>query len=248
MDADVLIQAGHEGKQRNKGSGVTASVGATGIARPEHQMTPVVANAAAEVLKAHGVSVIRVPGVFPQHFDVKLGVALHFDGSGVPCASGSSVGYPPGTPVGSNRATAELWKEIWGGFWPFRFMKDNFTKNLSGYYGYGRMNTSIAELLIEFGEISCPEQDAWLQPRLEWMGGVVAHFAGRVLQVDVPEPLEFGGTPRVSRRAHVDPWDADVAAVRLEVAELRAQVAELSARVAGETPENAALVANDQDA
>jgi hypothetical protein len=249
MDADVLIQAGHEGKKRNKGSGTTASVGASGIAQPEHQMTPKVANAAEKVLKDHGVSVIRANGVFPQAFEVKLGLALHFDGSPSKCGSGASVGYPPGNPVGSNKPTADLWKQIYGEFWPFRFMKDNFTPNLSGYYGYRFMKTSIAEMLIEFGEVSCPKQDEWLQPRLDWLGGVVAHFAGRVISVDIPKPLPFGETAPapVARTVQVDAWDSDIADVRLELSELRAQVNELSALVGGASADEAADVARDDD-
>lgn len=235
MDADVVLQAGHQGKRRNRGSsGTTASHGAAGIAKPEHEMTPIVADAAADILRANGVDVLRVPGVFPRRVSVRLGLALHFDGSGTPCASGASVGYPPGRPRGSNKPTADLWKEIYGEIWPFGWMKDNFTKNLSGYYGYSWMSTDIAEMLIEFGEISCPEQDDWLQPRLEWLGGVVAHFVGRVLEVPVPEPGPFGGTaPIAAPSIATQPWDDDVADLRLELAELRRDIAALTAPTGG---------------
>ncbi len=112
MDADVVLQAGHEGQVRNSGpSGTAPSHGASGATRPEHQMTPIVADAAAAILTAHGVDVIRVPALFPQKYSVRLGLALHFDGSGTKCASGASVGYPPGKPRGSNKPTADLWKE-----------------------------------------------------------------------------------------------------------------------------------------
>ncbi len=232
MDGDVVLQAGHEGQVRNKGrTGRAPSVGTAGTTRPEHEMTPIVADAAAAILDANGVEVIRVSALFPKKLEVALGVALHFDGSPRPCASGASVGYPPGVPRGSNKPTADLWKEIWSEHWPFRWMKDNFTSNLSGYYGYGWMSTEIAEMLIEFGEISCPEQDAWLQPRLEWIGGVVAFFVGQVLGVGLPQPAPFGvGTaPPPEREGGVvtDPWDDDLAFVRMEIAELRAEVASL---------------------
>ena len=68
MDADVLIQAGHEGKMRNDGAGTKPSVGASGITRPEFEMTPIVANAAAEILRGHGLTVVRVPGCLSQDF------------------------------------------------------------------------------------------------------------------------------------------------------------------------------------
>lgn len=231
MDADVLLQAGHEGQVRNDGQGTAPSHGTRGKTRPEHEITPIVADSAAAVLESHGVSVIRVPALFPRKFTIRLGLALHFDGAGTPCSSGASVGYPPGVPVGSNKPTADLWKEIYSQHWPFAWMKDNFTKNLSGYYGYRRMSTEIAEMLIEFGEITCPEQDAWLQPRLEWLGELVAHFAGRVLDVAVPEPAPFGA-PATDQPAVVavpDPWDDDIASLRLEIAEIRQQLADVVA-------------------
>lgn len=235
MDADVVLQAGHQGKKRNRGSsGTAASHGAAGIARPEREMTPIVADAASAILTDHGVSVMRVSGVFPHKVTTRLGLALHFDGSGTPCASGASVGYPPGRPLGSNKPTADLWKEIYGQIWPFGWMKDNFTKNLSGYYGYRWMSTEIAEMLIEFGEVSCPEQDAWLQPRLEWLGGVVAHFVGRVLEVPVPMPAPFGGAaPVVAPPVVTQPWDDDLAALRMELAELRRDIATLAGSAGG---------------
>jgi len=246
MDADVLLQAGHEGRMRNDGSGTTASHGASGTTRPEHEITPIVANAAAAALERHNVSVVRVPGVFPKKFSVKLGLALHFDGSGTPCASGASVGYPPGVPLGSNKPTADLWKEIYGRHWPFQWMKDNFTKNLSGYYGYRRMSTEVAEMLIEFGEISCPEQDAWLQPRLEWLGELVAHFAGRVIGVDIPEPAPLG-VAEPPTQPPFEPWDEDLAVLRLEIAELRRDVAELRSGSIGAGPAAASLTTEELD-
>jgi hypothetical protein len=234
MDADVLLQAGHEGGRRNDGTSTTASLGASGTARPEREMTPIVADAAAEILRDSGVAVVRVPGVYPKVFDVRLGLALHFDGSGTPCASGASVGYPEGSPPGSNRPTAELWKEIWGIHWPFKFMPDNFTRNLRGYYGYSRMRTDIAEMLIEFGEISCPEQDAWLQPRLEWIGSVVAFFCGQVLDVDIPDPGPFDGAapePVVEPDGPAKPWSGDLAVIRTQIDDLRGEVESLRALI-----------------
>lgn len=136
MEADVVLQAGHQGQVRNSGStGTAPSDGTPGLTKPEHQMTPIVADAAAKALQDHGVDAVRVPAPFPEKYSLSLGLALHFDGSRTKCASGASVGYPPGRPRGSNRPTADLWKDIYGGIWPFRRMPDNFTKNLSATGG-----------------------------------------------------------------------------------------------------------------
>lgn len=197
MDAQVLIQAGHEGTVRNSGSGTKPTYGAGGIARPERTMTPIVADRATARLRDAGVTVVREDALFDKRYEVELAVFLHFDGSGTPCASGASVGYPDGVPAGSNKPTAELWKDIYSQYWPFKWMPDNFSSNLRGYYGYGWTSTSLAEMLIEFGEISCPEQDAWLQPRVdEWLGDLVAHFVSEALELGVvSDPGPFGGEP-----------------------------------------------------
>lgn len=199
MDAQVLIQAGHEGGVRNSGSGTKPTYGASGIERPENQMTPIVADSAVAWLRHFGVETIKENAFYDKRYEVELAVSLHFDGSGRPCASGASVGYPAGSPPGSNAPTAALWKDIYEQYWPYQWMPDNFTSNLSGYYGYGWTSTTVAEMLIEFGEISCPEQDAWLQPRVgtgvgdSWLGLQVAYFCSEALDLGVvPDPGPFG--------------------------------------------------------
>lgn len=197
MDAQVLIQAGHEGGVRNSGTGTKPTYGAGGIARPERTMTPIVADRATAKLRDAGFTVVRENALFDKRYEVELAVFLHFDGSGTPCASGASVGYPDGSPPGSNKPTAELWKDIYSQYWDFKWMPDNFSSNLRGYYGYSWTSTSVAEMLIEFGEISCPEQDAWLQPRVdEWLGDLVAHFVSEAIgNGEVPDPGPFGTEP-----------------------------------------------------
>lgn len=190
--ADVLIQAGHEGGFRNSGNGRAPTSGSPGIDVPEIVMTPLVADVATGILREAGVSVIRENAFYDEVHDVDLALSLHFDGSNVPCASGASIGYPDGSPPGSNRPAADTWRELYSEFWPFQFMPDNFTGNLRGYYGYAWTRTSIAEMLIEFGEITCPEQNKWVKPRLAWLGELVAHFASVVIDkgnVPMPPPI-----------------------------------------------------------
>ena len=64
MDAQVLIQAGHEGGVRNSGSGTAPSKGTEGNkdykpAVIEREATPIVADRATEVLQAAGITVVR---------------------------------------------------------------------------------------------------------------------------------------------------------------------------------------------
>ncbi len=214
----VLLQAGHEGTVRNSGSGTAPSYGAGGIARPEREMTPIVRTWAAKLLRDTGLfEVIEEDAFYDQVYEVDLAVSLHFDGSGTPCASGASIGYPAGDPPGSNRPAADLWRAIYDDIWPFRWKKDNFTDNLRYYYGYRWTSTSDAEMLIEFGEISCPEQDAWLQPRVgdgegmpSYLGHLVAFFVAERLEPGVEHGIEHPGMyeewikPPEDRREVVD--------------------------------------------
>lgn len=214
MDADFLIQAGHQGGRRNSGSGSVASTGTTG----EQALTPVVANKAADLLRAAGYSVIREDAFYDKKYSVKVAVALHFDGSGTPCSSGASIGYPAGVPAGSNKPTADLWRDAYGLFFPFKWMPDNFTAALRGYYGYAYTSTDIAEFLIEFGELTCPEQREWLLARVadDYLAKMVAHVLEKAV----------GG----SKIPHPGDWRAPEAP-GYDDSELRAEIKALSARL-----------------
>lgn len=195
MAFKVLIQAGHEGGVRNSGSsGSAATSGTPGLSGPDDNeivLTPKVANRAVEVLSQFPqFEVIRENAFYDKVYQVDLALSLHFDGSGTPCSSGASVGYPTGSPPGSNKPTVDLWKSIYAQVWPWKWMKDNFTGNLSGYYGYSWTETSVAEMLIEFGELTCKDQNPWLVEHANngYLGELVAYFVGRVFDVPVPHP------------------------------------------------------------
>ncbi|HEU0054008.1 MAG TPA: hypothetical protein VFQ39_12570, partial [Longimicrobium sp.] len=111
-----------------------------------------------------------------------------FDGADDPCDSRASIGYDDG----SDRSAADAWRELYSRFWPFGFQPDNFTSNLSRYYGFDHVRTTDAELVLELGEITCRKQAEWLKPRLEWLGLLVAHFACARLGSDaIPLPKPF---------------------------------------------------------
>lgn len=207
---DVLIQAGHEGGKRNSGKGSTTSIGTKG----EMERTPKVANKAAEVLKANGFTVHRENAFYDKVYDCKLAISIHFDGSSKPCASGASMGYPHPSAAPSNKVVADQWRKIYSEFWPYKWMPDNFTGGLRGYYGYAYTKTSVAELLLEMGELSCPTQKAWLDVRVDngFLGELVAYFASVALGKPIAKPSEqpaTPGDPTDPTYAHLPSWVSD---------------------------------------
>jgi hypothetical protein len=181
VQADVLIQAGHEGR-------TTGATGACGPLGCEQEWTPIVADEATRILREAGVKVIRKDAFLEGKFDIKIAVFLHFDGSNPPCKSGASIGYDDKT----DQSAANAWKQLYSKYWPYKWMADNFTSNLKNYYGFQYTRTTDAELVLEFGEISCLEQAEWLKPRLKWLGALLAHFLSqRIKKGNVPDPGPF---------------------------------------------------------
>ncbi len=181
---DVLIQAGHEGRPAHclaLGFGA-ARCGRTGaaFARPgrpterEIAWTPVVADEATAVLRRHGLRVIRRPADYriAQPDRVRAAVFLHFDGASPACASGASVGYPSSTSPAFVAGWKTAYRELQA---PIPFMRDNFTENEHRYYGFHDVDAP-EKMLVEFGELSCPAQAAWMKPRLRELGDRLAAF------------------------------------------------------------------------
>jgi len=171
-DANVYIQAGHEGRI----FGNTGSVSAYGR---EMDWNTIVADEATRILRNAGVSVIRAKADHKRKSNIQLALSIHFDGSNRACRTGASIGYPHY----SDRSAARAWKQIYRPIFPFKWMPDNFSKNLSRYYNYYYTQASDAELVLELGEISCPEQARWLKPRLKRLGALVAYFAAQRIGV-----------------------------------------------------------------
>lgn len=177
--ADVLIQAGHEGR-------TTGSIGTSSKWGAEIKWTPIVADEATRILREAGVSVIRKGAYLEDDtYQVKIAVFLHFDGSDSPCRTGASIGYKND----SDRPAAAAWKALYSQYWPFKWMPDNFTPDLRSYYGYRYTTTSDAELVIEFGELTCEQQAVWLRDNLKGIAYVLAHFISkRIGKGNVPQP------------------------------------------------------------
>ncbi len=183
MIYDVLISAGHEGRPANcaRFPQHHCNLGAAG----ERAWTPVVADAATKILRSHGVSVARLPADFSGRYRVDAAIFIHFDGSNPPCGSRASIGYPNTSDV----AAAHAWRLLYRQYWPFGFQPDNFTTSLHQYYAFKQVEARDASLVLELGEITCPAQHAWLAPRLQWEGALLAYYLSALIgKGNVPKP------------------------------------------------------------
>jgi len=186
VHGDVLISAGHEGRPAScaRFPGRACNLGAAG----ERAWTPIVADEATRVLRAHGLNVIREPADFDGRYAVDMAVFVHFDGAAPPCTSGASIGYHRS----ADRRAAKLWRALYAPLFPFRFMPDNFTVGLHDYYAFRQVDARDGALVLELGEISCPPQHAWLAARLDALGDLLAYDISRTIgKGDVPLPAKF---------------------------------------------------------
>lgn len=169
---DVVMQAGHEGRPEScvPMHVKACNLGAAAEGARERDWTPVVADEATRTLREAGYTVIRRPADYDGHDTARAAVFLHFDGA-TPCASGASVGFPATT----SRPFVDAWETLYRDWFPYRFVGENFTENEHRYYGFRKVDAP-EKLLIEFGEMTCPEQFAWMQPRLHEMGRLLASF------------------------------------------------------------------------
>ncbi len=183
---DVLISAGHEGRPASCAHFPQhhCNLGAQG----ERAWTPVVADAATRILRRHGVTVARLPADFEGTYRVGAAVFIHFDGSDPPCGSTASIGYA----YQADASAAAAWRTLYGSYWPYGFQPSNFTAGLREYYAYRQVDASDASMVLELGEITCPVQHAWLEPRLHWEGALLAYFLSKLVgKGNVPNPGRY---------------------------------------------------------
>jgi hypothetical protein len=183
IHADVLISAGHEGRPAScrHFPHRRCLLGAPG----EREWTPVVADEATRVLRAHGVTVLREPADFAGSYRVGAAIFIHFDGASPPCSSAASIGYH----LNAFEPAAHLWRSMYARYWPFGFRPDDFTANLRNYYGFRQVSAEDGALVLELGEISCPAQRRWLAPRLRFDGDLIAAYVSRLIGKGlVPQP------------------------------------------------------------
>ncbi|CAA6818338.1 MAG: Unknown protein [uncultured Sulfurovum sp.] len=171
LNTTVLIQAGHVGR-------LTGNIGSIHNGLVESEWNERVAIRVEDILKNRGIMVERVGARIPAA-NAEIAIAIHFDGSEKACLTGASIGHDGSE---GSRLLAKNWRQEYGAFFPFKWHGDNFTKNLSDYYGFSKVNTSKGFLVLELGEITCKEQTDWLEPRLGEVASRVAYFILKELE------------------------------------------------------------------
>lgn len=164
--AEIYIQAGHEGR-------TTGATGTQSKYGREIDWTPVVADEATRILREAGIKVIRSKADRRRLSKVNLALSIHFDGCANACATGASIGYDDPT----DQPAAIAWKEFYSQYFRYHWKPDNFTPNLSNYYNFRYTITKDAELVLELGDLTCPDQAKWLKNNLFQLGHMVAYFA-----------------------------------------------------------------------
>ena len=171
INTTVLIQEGHVGR-------IVGNIGSVHKGIKELDWNHLVGEEIERILEKKGIDVARVGARIPISNAV-IAVALHFDGSETPCATGASIGHDGSY---KSRGMAKRWKRTYKSFFPFKWHSDNFTENLSDYYGFSRVNTTKGFLVLELGEITCDKQMDWLKPRLKQVASKIAHFIIKELE------------------------------------------------------------------
>jgi len=166
INTTVLIQAGHEG--RTKGN-----IGSVQGYLKEVDWNIQITKMIEKELKKHNIDVTRVGAKIPVT-NTRIAISIHFDGAERPCSTGASIGYDVNHI--NSKKLANSWKRKYKGYFPFKWHHDNFTKNLSDYYGFSRVNSEKGFLVLELGEITCINQTNWLKPRLELIALRIADF------------------------------------------------------------------------
>jgi len=171
----VVVQAGHEGR-------VSGNTGAESKLYREEAWNILVADEVARLLRSWEIDVKRMPARV-KFTRAKIAVSIHFDGAIQSCASGASIGYPND----DSHAFAQRWKKLYSNYFPYKWQKDNFTKNLKDYYAYKWIRAEKF-LVLELGEITCGTQTKWLKPRLKKIAHLIAYSIAKELGEKVKKP------------------------------------------------------------
>ena len=171
INTTVLIQEGHVGR-------ITGNTGSIHNGLVESKWNTVVGKEVERILEVKGIDVTRVGAKIPI-CNTSIAVAIHFDGAAKECSTGASIGYNSSSEA---RGMAKRWRTQYSSFFPFKWHQDNFTKNLSHYYGFSQVQVTKGFLVLELGELTCEKQTDWLQPRLKQVAAKIANFIIKELE------------------------------------------------------------------
>lgn len=162
----MIVQAGHVAPRE---PGFESATGTRG----EQEFTLALRHELVELLRAdHRFEPVPLPGRIPKGIRADAAIFLHGDGSGDETRRGFCFGYPM---HGANLRLAGLigaeLVKIPGH--PPRG-RDNYTRDLSGYYGFRRVDTTGPEVLVEHGFLTSPIDRSWMLGNLSRIA--IAHY------------------------------------------------------------------------
>jgi N-acetylmuramoyl-L-alanine amidase len=181
---DVILQPGHYGRS-------TGRVGTAGQLVSERALVAYIANVIATDLRHDGNSVLVVsadkylePTSGTTNFDglrSKVFLAVHADGSTIPCKTGPSLGYS------SNSSLLAMHTVGYGlsaalGYKYSDFNHDNFTVNEAQYYMFRQVRADRLTGILEIGELTCPNSEKDLISSADLIGRNVARALSFVVQ------------------------------------------------------------------
>jgi hypothetical protein len=166
-DYDLVLQPGHYGRT----SGAT---GGEGKYVTEQQIAAKIVDILASNLRKRGVTLAIIPADgFKAPLKSKVFLSLHTDASNYPCSVGPSIGYSAdGDALGMHGIAAAL--AITLSIDPQKFMRDNYTANLRGYYAFRSITTRQFKGLLEMSELTCPAQEENLLSRADLLANNLA--------------------------------------------------------------------------
>jgi hypothetical protein len=163
---DIIVQAGHYPRPKDATPQTASVTGGQGVYVKEQEYTAWISQMMVNDLRKRGLSVALVPAdKYTKPLKARIFLSLHTDSSKYPCSIGSGTN-PAGASIGYNSA-----KDSTGmngialglatalGIDPASFMRDNYTKNLSGYYAFSSMDVELFEGILEMSELTCPKQE-----------------------------------------------------------------------------------------
>jgi hypothetical protein len=144
----LVIQRGHVGRTK----GATGGPGEQAMARRN------AAEIVAIAKDLDGITPVVIDADEPTaRYRGDVFVALHGDASGDPKASGASVGYRDD----AGRRLGQRWKSLYAAAgWTRGFRGDNYTTNLSRYYGTGKAIAAgnRRAIIVEHGFLTNPDE------------------------------------------------------------------------------------------